>query len=377
MSKLSYGHKFYLASLILLLLSGCANRLSSTIAPSYQNSTTPVSSIGVTGQGANLALPAFVKRGYLVKDLGNDSNDALIKAANRNIPYVAIVDPVGTEGSWWDGFFDFSMRVTEVLTESIVWSGIAEYGQGGVFINQVNSTNEAMEDMVENFSKKFPPKSGKGEVVLGEKHPPSLRAIGTGFIISPDGHILTAHHAVSGAKEIFAHCTNLQSHAATLVKVDISNDLAVLHLSEPTPIYLQFAAGRSAKTGDKVFTMGFPVPDLLGQEAKYSEGVISALSGPSGAASFLQISIPVQPGNSGGPVLNQHGQVVGIVTAVASIQPFLQATGTLPQNVSWAVKAEYARLLFETHEPISVPTNPELIVETVRKSVCLIEAQAG
>jgi S1-C subfamily serine protease len=201
--------------------------------------------------------------------------------------------------------------------------------------------------------------------------------VGTGFIVSPDGDILTAHHVVSGAKDFFVHCPNIQSHAATLVKVDISNDLAVLHLSEPTPNYLPFAVARSAKTGDKVFTMGFPVPDLLGQESKYSEGVISALSGPSGAASFLQISIPVQPGNSGGPVLNQNGQVVGIVTAVAAIQPFFQATGTLPQNINWAVKAEYARLLIETHESLSVPTNPELIIEKVRKSVCLVEAQRG
>jgi len=97
MSQLSYGHKFYLVCLILLLLSGCANRLSSTIAPSHQNSTKPVSSIGVTGPGANLAFPAFIKKGYQVKDLGNDSNAALIKAVNRNIPYVAIAKACGAK----------------------------------------------------------------------------------------------------------------------------------------------------------------------------------------------------------------------------------------------------------------------------------------
>ena len=163
MSKLSCRWKFYLVCFAFFLLPGCGNRLSSTISPTYQDLSTPVSSIGVTGAGANLALPAFVNKGYQVKDLGNDSNVALAKARNRRIPYVAIVDPVGTEGSWWDGFFDFSMRVTKVLTETVVWSGIAEYGQGGVFINQVSSTSEAMRDMVEDFSKKFPPQMGSNE----------------------------------------------------------------------------------------------------------------------------------------------------------------------------------------------------------------------
>jgi len=87
------------------------------------------------------------------------------------------------------------------------------------------------------------------------------------------------------------------------------------------------------------------VSDILGKEVKYTDGSISFLSGLQGNATFFQISVPVQPGNSGGPLVNQDGNVVGVVTAVAAVEAFYKATGSLPQNVNWAVKGAYASLL--------------------------------
>ena len=78
---------------------------------------------------------------------------------------------------------------------------------------------------------------------------------------------------------------------------------------------------------------------------KYTDGSISSLSGIQGDATFFQISVPIQPGNSGGPLVNQEGNVVGIVTATAAVEAFYQATGSMPQNVNWAVKGAYASLL--------------------------------
>ena len=63
---------------------------------------------------------------------------------------------------------------------------------------------------------------------------------------------------------------------------------------------------------------------------------------PGGSASILQMSVPIQPGNSGGPLIDEHGRVVGIVTSTAALKNFLHFTGTLPQNLNWAVRAEYA-----------------------------------
>ena len=122
--------------------------------------------------------------------------------------------------------------------------------------------------------------------------------------------------------------------------------------------------------GDWVFTFGFPTKSILGSEPKFTEGSVSALSGVGGEASFLQISVPVQPGNSGGPLANERGEVVGVIAASAALEPFLKATGTLPQNVNWAVKAEYAQLLFDPPTLSRVASNRRDAIEMAKAAIC-------
>jgi hypothetical protein len=143
-------------ALICVLMTGCANRLKCDVAPDYVGKSTVVASLGVAGGGASAAIPAFQKAGYQVVDLG-DGDDAVGRGAAKQIPFVASIDKVGTDGAWWDGFFDFAMRVTDTTSQRVVWSARAEYGQGGVFINQIKSTDEAMRAMVADFAKSFPP----------------------------------------------------------------------------------------------------------------------------------------------------------------------------------------------------------------------------
>ena len=147
---------FFVLLLLTTLMAGCANRMATNVPSEYRDSVTEVESIGLAGEGVSAAFSAFIEHGYDVKELGSQA-DYLSAAKQKKIPFIALVDKVGTDGSWWDGFFDYSMRVIETETESIVWSASAEYGQGGVFINQVESTENAMSEMVENFSKTFPP----------------------------------------------------------------------------------------------------------------------------------------------------------------------------------------------------------------------------
>ena len=91
-----------------------------------------------------------------VKIINSGNKDAIVVAREKSIPYIAKIDKVGTDGAWWDGVFDFSMRVVDVTNETIVWSANAEYGSGAT-IRQVEQTNKAMSDMVKDFSKTFPP----------------------------------------------------------------------------------------------------------------------------------------------------------------------------------------------------------------------------
>jgi len=175
---------------------------------------------------------------------------------------------------------------------------------------------------------------------------------GTGFFVDGNGTVLTSQHVVSGATRIAAICGGEPAAEASVLGSSESTDLAILHTGLKPAVHLTLARPRSASVGQRVFTYGYPVADVLGAEPKFTEGTISALSGPGGEQTFLQISVPVQPGNSGGPVVNEAGEVVGIVVAAAAIEPFLEKTGTLPQKLNWAVKAEYGSVLFEEPEPM-------------------------
>jgi len=138
--------------------------------------------------------------------------------------------------------------------------------------------------------------------------------------------------------------------------------------------YLSLARPRSLKIGDPVFTVGFPATNLLGSEPKFTDGSVSALSGLRGEATVIQTSVPIQPGNSGGPLLTNEGSVVGVVTSTAAVQAFLSVTGTLPQNVNWAVKSEYATPLFDQPTPQPPATSRGDAIDRALKATCLIEA---
>lgn len=198
---------------------------------------------------------------------------------------------------------------------------------------------------------------------------------GTGFAISEDGLIVTTHHVVEGAKSIKVYLSKDSFISARILSGDPLNDLVVLKVENTTPNFLPVAPMRSVKTGDRVFTIGFPVSSLLGQEGKYTEGVVSSLSGIQDMASFLQITVPVQPGNSGGPLVNERGEVVGIITSTAAILPFIKEGGTLPQNVNWAVKADYLRPLIELPKAEQKQLNREQAITLAKKSTFFIEAE--
>ena len=128
------------------------------------------------------------------------------------------------------------------------------------------------------------------------------------------------------------------------------------------------------KLGQTVLAIGFPTPSIQGVTPKVTMGVISSESGYRGDVRHYQIDAAVQPGNSGGPLVNAEGEVVGIITATAAIELFLRTTGTLPQNVNWAVKGEYAQLLFDKPDKRPVAKNRSELISLVRSAICEVEA---
>ncbi len=219
--------------------------------------------------------------------------------------------------------------------------------------------------------------------VRGEVRPPpsapgtteSAVSRGTGFVVRSDGFVLTAFHVVKDAKVITVQCPGRSPATATAGETAASNDLAVLRTSQSDLPYLSLAAPRSLRVGEPVFTIGFPITELLGTESKFTDGSVSALSGVGGEATLIQITVPVQPGNSGGPLLNDNGEVVGMVTSTAAIRPFLRATGTLPQNVNWAVKSEYATPLFDQPPPLPRAAGRREAVTRAINATCVVEGK--
>ena len=185
--------------------------------------------------------------------------------------------------------------------------------------------------------KKPPPKTKNGDNAIGS---------GTGFFITRDGHILTCHHVIKGAAKIVIAIEG-KTFPAILVREDPNNDLALLKINGSFPA-IAFSSDRSAKMGQAVFTIGYPNPGLQGVSAKFTEGTINSLTGFQDDVRLYQISIPVQPGNSGGALLDENGNILGVIVAMLNAKTTFKITGSLPQNVNYAVKSIYAQALLDT-----------------------------
>ena len=113
---------------------------------------------------------------------------------------------------------------------------------------------------------------------------------------------------------------------------------------EQSPRLKVIEASRGMKLGGTVVTVGFPNIGLQGFAPKFARGEIASLSGAADDARYFQISVPVQPGNSGGALVDEHGNVVGVVSAKLDAATALAASGALPENVNYAVKSREGRV---------------------------------
>jgi S1-C subfamily serine protease len=161
----------------------------------------------------------------------------------------------------------------------------------------------------------------------------------TGFFVTADGYAVTNEHVVRGNRRLFALIGGRELPVVVIDR-DAGNDLALVKVataSRPIPIAVALPA-----KGDDVTALGYPVAGTLGTEIKATFGRVNALSGLRDDPRMLQMDAPLQPGNSGGPLLNVRGEAIGVVTLTFSTARAVRVTGgALPQNVNYAVKTEY------------------------------------
>ncbi len=177
---------------------------------------------------------------------------------------------------------------------------------------------------------------------------------GTGFYIASDGWLLTNQHVVKEALEVDVRGADGLIRRATVLKADAEGDVAVLKTKEPAAKWLPLVTNEGTM-GAAVFTIGFPNADLQGVEPKFTDGRISSLSGLRDDRDHYQITVPAQPGNSGGPLVDvKTGSVVGIVAAVLRGR----------ENVTYAIKSRVAAALLKT-----VPSFPSVTSSKVPVSI--------
>ena len=165
------------------------------------------------------------------------------------------------------------------------------------------------------------------------------KTLGTGFFVAKDGKALTNAHVVDRCHEVFVGFDGQQTTARVVAR-DNENDLALL----ATDLHPASAANwrLSVTQGEDIVVFGFPLAGVLATGGNVVAGNVTALAGLRNDSRFLQISAPVQPGNSGGPLLDRSGNVVGVVVAQLDALGIASATGDIPQNVNFAIKASVA-----------------------------------
>jgi V8-like Glu-specific endopeptidase len=204
---------------------------------------------------------------------------------------------------------------------------------------------------------------------------------GTGWLLNK-GYVVTNHHVSDNARTIklkFPKENGWDEYTAEVAISDPENDLAILRITSQDfnsknsiPYALKIS---TSDVGESVFVLGYPMITTMGEEIKLTTGIISSHSGYQGLISQYQISAPVQPGNSGGPLFDDYGNVIGVVNS--------KHTGA--ENVSYAIKSSYVKELIKQLPDTSniIPSNNSLSeqnlpgkVKKVKPFVCFIECSS-
>ena len=189
---------------------------------------------------------------------------------------------------------------------------------------------------------------------------------GSGFAISHATHIVTNAHVVAQCKSVRV-LSGVQQASAKVLGLDSDADLAVLQTSLSVPKTIAMRSQPALRLGESVIAFGFPLTGALSQGGNLTTGNVSALAGLRDDPKYIQVTAPVQPGNSGGPLLDAGGNLVGVITAKLDALAVAKRTGDVPQNVNFAVRADVLETFLQAHKiPYDVAvTDSQLVVADV------------
>jgi len=211
---------------------------------------------------------------------------------------------------------------------------IERAGKNSVLYHWLEAHGRKAEDLVPGLAQRTPnPADGAPGALFDFS---KYASFGSGFWISADGWLLTNHHVVNSAQTVDLRMRDGTIIQAKVVKTDTVNDLALLKAASMPPVWLPVSKGEAElKLGQTVFTIGYPNPEVQGLEPKFTDGRVSSVTGIGDSKNHYQTTVPVQHGNSGGPLVDLlTGWVVGVVNA--RLEDLRSGTGIA--NVSYAIK---------------------------------------
>ena len=210
------------------------------------------------------------------------------------------------------------------------------------------------------YAQKVTPR--KAPTVIADDGEAIAAASGTGFAVTRSGHIVTNHHVINGCNDVKVHYEG-KIIPATVLSKDPQNDLAVLKANFKPAAVLPLSKKNPSLMED-VFVAGFPFGKSISSSVKITKGIISSLTGIGDNYSNIQIDAALQPGNSGGPIFDEKGNVVAVAVAKLDLKNVIEQFGVIPENTNFGIKANIVSNLLASNSITTGAPN----TKTVSKS---------
>ena len=170
---------------------------------------------------------------------------------------------------------------------------------------------------------------------------------GSGFAVSKTGHIVTNNHVIDGCQKVYVH-TKGRKYETDILSFDSQNDLALLKGNFQPDVVLPLASAKPQLAED-VYVSGYPFGLNVSSSVKVTKGIISSLTGIGNNLAEIQIDAALQSGNSGGPILDEYGNVVGVAVAKLDVKFALENFGAIPENTNFGVKVNIVEALLDAN----------------------------
>lgn len=223
----------------------------------------------------------------------------------------------------------------------------------------------------------------KQEIPNSNIKPKNISTSGSGFFITKSGHVLTNHHVIGQCKNITVGKNSITQIPARILNVDRNNDLALLQISnsinflnakenliqklriEIVPIASNgLLRSEDVRLGENVLVAGYPFGEIFSNTIKVTKGIVSADRGFSNNFNQFQIDAAVQPGNSGGPIYDENGNIIGLVVAQLNKVKFAENTGSMPENVNFGIKSSTIRQFLKLSGLVSKSSSKNYKIST-------------